>query len=204
MSQEKPKSAGRKNPASGPIVEPPRRGFLAGALAILVGGLISLFPVATGLFVFLDPLRKRDASRTKGDEEDETVDSEGYIRIASVDSLPSDGTPQFVTVIADRTDAWTYFHKQPIGAVTLCKTDDDVTAFNVECPHAGCVVAYNTDDKQYVCPCHDSTFTLEGQRSENSPSPRDLDSLQIKQKDGFVWVKYEKFQKGPAERISES
>jgi len=174
-----------------------RRGFLTVCLALLAGALVALFPLAVGLFAFLDPLRsKRSSAQGAGD-----TGLEGYYKVARLDTLPGDGTPQYVKVLADRNDAWTYFHDEPIGAVYLRRVGEEVIAFNVACPHAGCAVDFDRRADTFQCPCHNSSFSLEGQRSANSPSPRNLDTLQVKIEAGVVWVHFENFRTGMAEKV---
>lgn len=31
-----------------------------------------------------------------------------------------------------------------------------------KCPHAGCIVKYDPNTRQLICPCHDSKFDLDG------------------------------------------
>jgi menaquinol-cytochrome c reductase iron-sulfur subunit len=126
---------------------------------------------------------------------------EGYYKVAQFDSLPDGGTPQYVKVMADRTDAWTYFPDEPIGAVYLRRSGEDVIAFNVVCPHAGCAVDFDLRQQAFRCPCHSSIFSLDGKRSANSPSARNLDQLAVKVQDGQVWVQFENFRTGTAEKV---
>ncbi len=83
-----------------------RRGFLAAAVAIGVGGLAYLSPLAAGIVPFLNPLRQKG---TAGE----------FLRLAALENLPEDGTPQKIAVVADHTDAWNRFPEEPIGAVFL-------------------------------------------------------------------------------------
>src|SRR5262245_21538824 len=99
--------------------EPPRRGILAGLIAVLIGGLVSLFPLGAGALVFLDPILKRKAKPATGSDGQE--EGRPFRRVAIVDALPADGTPVQVPVIADLTDAWSREPNQPIGAVYLRK-----------------------------------------------------------------------------------
>ena len=107
-------------------------------------------------------------------------------------------------VIADRQDAWNLFPKEPIGAVYLRKTDKgEVIAFNVICPHLGCAVDYSNSSKSFKCPCHDSSFTLDGAPSNSIP-PRGMDTLEVdpaRLKQGEVWVKFENFRTGEAHKV---
>lgn len=171
----------------------PRRGFLKKAAAVVIGGVVGLVPALAGLATFLNPLRPsvKSKQRPAGFRDD------GFCKVAPFDSLP-DGVPQAFQIIADRHDAWNTYPQEPIGAVYLCKRSaDKVQAFNVTCPHAGCAVDYKAEKKAYHCPCHNSSFTLDGVRDEKSPSPRDLDSLECEiGDDGQVWVKYEDFKTG--------
>jgi Rieske Fe-S protein len=173
-----------------------RRGFLAQASAVVIGGIVALFPFATGLAVFLDPLRRKSKAAE-------------FIKVATLDELPSDGTPRPFSVVADRVDAWTEYPNEPVGAVYLRRTSEGDTpqAMTATCPHLGCFVDFNAGQKKFHCPCHDSSFEPDGTRinPEKCPSPRDLDSLEVEVRDNNeVWVKFQKFVGGKEEKIAEA
>ena len=88
--------------------------------------------------------------------------------------MPADGIPRKFAVIADRVDAWNKFPQVPIGAVYLRRTGDQtVEALNVVCPHAGGFVDYIAEKNCFICPLHDSKFSLDGKISDpKSPAPR--------------------------------
>lgn len=195
MSQQPDSAAGHGAPDFLAVPPEPRRGFVKQFLAIVVGGLAGLVPAAVGVATFLNPLRKsvKDKQRPSGS------DAEGYYSVAPLDLLSA--TPQVYKIIADRKDAWNTFPKDAIGAVYLSRAgSDEVLAFNVSCPHAGCTVAYREGKQAYHCPCHNSMFALDGQRGAESPSARNLDSLEAKIVDGIVWVKFQKFKAGCEEK----
>ena len=123
--------------------DPPRRNFLVEFWAIVTGGVVGLFPVLSGLAVLFDPLRK-----SKGAEGPELV------RITQLDSVPDDGVPRQFPVIKDRTDAWTFSPDERVGAVFLVRQpgSEDVEAFNVVCPHAGCFTGYDSANNLFQCP----------------------------------------------------
>lgn len=175
----------------------PRRNALAGIAAMAIGAIVSLFPFGAGLCFFLDPVLRRKSRGAGGESERQ------FRRVASLAALPTDGTPVQVPVIADLTDAWNREANQPVGAVYLRRNGSDVECFNAICPHAGCFVAYAADRKVFQCPCHTSSFRLDGQRILPSPSPRDMDSLKInedKLKEGEVWVQFVNYYPGHEER----
>lgn len=168
---------------------PARRNFLAAVGAVVVGGLAALAPVAASLTALLDPLRRRGGA----------VD---MLPVTRLSVLPADGRPRKFTVTADRTDAWTTLRDTPIGAVYLRRAGEEVQAFNVICPHAGCFVNVADDGSGFACPCHNSRFALDGAVSDPaSPAPRGLDSLDVEIRDGDeVWVRFQNFRTGRKEK----
>ncbi|QJD94938.1 FAD-dependent oxidoreductase [Mucilaginibacter robiniae] len=51
-------------------------------------------------------------------------------------------------------------------------------AYSAICPHMGCVVQWNNDEKSFDCPCHGSRFTCEG-KVINGPTKHDLESVAV-------------------------
>jgi menaquinol-cytochrome c reductase iron-sulfur subunit len=178
-----------------PPDDTPRRNLLTAMLATVIGGIVSLVPFGAGLAMFLDPvLKRRGKAGGAGDE-----NGKPFIRIASLDSIPADGTPVQVPVMANLSDAWYREVNQPVGAVYLRRTELGLKCYNAICPHAGCFVAYASDRKVFQCPCHTSAFETCGRRIFPSPSPRDLDELAIdeaKLEKGEVWVQFENYYPG--------
>lgn len=58
--------------------------------------------------------------------------------------------------------------------------ENELHAFTAVCPHLGCIVQWNADEKTFDCPCHGSRFTKEG-IVINGPEIEGLKKLQIKQ-----------------------
>ena len=168
----------------------PRRGFLAQAAALLLGAAAYTTPLLAGLWPFVRTPAKKNSG--------------GFRRLASKDVLPTDGTPYRVSVVDKRTDAWTHFPPEPVGAVYLRRAaDGQVTAVNVRCPHAGCFVDYDPKNNRFFCPCHKGAFSLDGTRLDRvSPSPRDLDMLDVEiRNNNEVWVRFQQFRTGTAEKL---
>jgi menaquinol-cytochrome c reductase iron-sulfur subunit len=170
-----------------------RRGFLVKLAAGAIGVVLGIFPVAAGALTILDPLIGK--KKTKGEK----------IRVATIEQLPDDGTPVRVPIVADLVDAWNREPNQPIGAVYLRREGDNVVAFNAICPHAGCFVGYASDTDVFQCPCHTSTFELDGARVMPSPSPRDLDKLVVDEDrlagTGEIWIDFVNYYPGKAQQI---
>ncbi len=170
---------------------PDRRGFLKKAAAAGLGALTLLAPVASGVMVVLDPLREKSEQST-------------LVQITSLQSLPEDGLPRKYVVVSSHVDAWNRTPAIPIGAVYLRRTGPkSVQALNVVCPHAGCFVDYVAARKGFHCPCHNSSFGLDGKVDDpKSPSPRALDELPVEiRNETEVWVRFQNFLAGHAQKI---
>ena len=165
-----------------------RRGFLAGAIALILGTAALLVPAVAGIVAFLNPLRQKGQGGQP-------------IPVTTLEMLPEGGPPRKFPVIADRVDAWNRSRNVPIGAVFLRRTGPrKVEARNARCPHLGCPVQYVESDEggKFFCPCHAASFSLSGALlDEPSPSPRPLDELTVKIKNrNEVWVEFQNFKTG--------
>ena len=167
----------------------PRRSFLTTMGAVATGAAAMLVPVGAGLASLLDPLRKR------------TTDNP-MVLVTKLSQVPEDGTPKKFTVRTDRVDAWATEADSPVGAVYLRRTDDGISALNVVCPHAGCFVGIADDGSGFACPCHLSHFDMDGMVDDPaSPSPRDMDSLEVEVRNGDeVWILFQNFLPGREEK----
>lgn len=94
------------------------------------------------------------------------------VEIADLADIPS-GKPQEIVYYRTRTDGWRKVREKTTTWVVKQK-DGKTVAFNPQCPHLGCI--YHWEDRQdsFVCPCHQSTFSLDGDVVQG-PAPRPLD-----------------------------
>jgi Rieske Fe-S protein len=169
---------------------PPRREFLKVAACAALGGCALAAPIGAAVYVLANPLRSRGNPLP--------------VRITTVAALPVNGPPKFFQVVTERRDAWTKFPARAIGAVFLRRTgENEVLAFNAACPHLGCAVEYRAARTAFYCPCHNSEFATTGVVRGKSPSRRGLDTLRAEIRDeGEVWVYFESFKAGVAEKVS--
>lgn len=167
-----------------------RRGFFKKIATTAIGAVLGLVPLASGIVFLLDPLRRSKKQRS-------------FARVASLDTLPV-GVPRRFTISGNRTDAWNRYPYEPIGAVYLIRHENDqVDAFQVICPHAGCSVDYDAQTRRFRCPCHESSFKLDGSIANpaKSPAARGLDELQVRLQEQDVLVRYQEFRQGTTEQI---
>ncbi len=60
-------------------------------------------------------------------------------------------------------------------------------ALDRTCTHLGCTVPWNAETKRFECPCHASSFTIEGSVI-SPPAPRPLDLYAVRIENGIVKV----------------
>ena len=141
--------------------------------------------VVPGLAFLADPLRR--ATVTGGDTP---------LRVASRNGIKP-GKPVKVHVVGQRHDAWLRLDRVKLGSCWLVRQQEDgpIRAFSTVCPHLGCGIDWNDKSSKFDCPCHASSFDLDG-RCLGGPSPRGLDELQVAVEGDDVKVRYQRFQVG--------
>jgi Rieske Fe-S protein len=109
------------------------------------------------------------------------------------------GQPIQLTFTDVETDA--YLRTETGGAVWVIKhSPTEATVFSPICPHMGCRSNWHPELKKFICPCHNSIFSITG-KVEGGPSPRALDTLSHKIEGGALYVQWERFETGIAKKI---
>jgi menaquinol-cytochrome c reductase iron-sulfur subunit len=90
--------------------------------------------------------------------------------------------------------------KQERSLWIVRRPDNTVVAYAPNCPHLGCGYRWSAPDKLFKCPCHGSVFDING-KVLGGPAPRSLDTLEVKQENNRVMVKFEMFQLGIAKKV---
>ena len=65
--------------------------------------------------------------------------------------------------------------------------DGGFIALSLRCTHLGCSINWEESKKRFICPCHSSSFAINGE-VENPPAPTALDYFPIKIENGIVKV----------------
>jgi Rieske Fe-S protein len=71
--------------------------------------------------------------------------------------------------------------------ILVLKTNEGVAAFSRRCTDLGCLVSWNKDREQFVCPCHQGTFDKNGVNIAGPP-PRPLDRFQVVKRGEQLYV----------------
>jgi menaquinol-cytochrome c reductase iron-sulfur subunit len=161
--------------------DPTRRRFLKIASCSMAGGGLGLAIGVPTLRLLLDPAGKQVVTTPSAP-----------LDLGPIERFVIGGQPQRVEIIAPVVkDAWTAATDVVLGAAWVQRSaPTTVEAFSAVCPHLGCAVGWT--GSAYLCPCHDSTFAVSGER-KTGPSERGLDRLPIAIKGDrleLTWVRY--------------
>ncbi len=204
----------------GTFDEQSRRKFLANA-TLAAGGVISLVlavPLVTSLIPesLLNPsksgggtwadLPKADFDKIAADGDPVKISfdfkyADGY--------FPPEDDDQFVWGIkltpeqeqgfrARRPDLYALESKVDYPIIT-----QSYVIFSSICPHLGCRFEWNlpgAPKNRFACPCHGSQFSREGEKLAG-PTPRGLDPLPFRDRDGKAQVTWIQYKSGQADRI---
>jgi menaquinol-cytochrome c reductase iron-sulfur subunit len=78
----------------------------------------------------------------------------------------------------NRVDGWKVVSEK--GTAWVVKNPDrSVTAFGPQCTHLGCAYHWEESKDEFVCPCHNSVFSLDG-KVLSGPAPRSLDRFETR------------------------
>ena len=78
------------------------------------------------------------------------------------------------------------------GVFVLRTTDTETLVLSNKCTHLGCHVNWNANGQEYICPCHDAQFGINGDVL-GGPPPRPLDRFsgdQLKVEDGTLLIHF--------------
>ena len=105
-------------------------------------------------------------------------------------------TPTKVEIVAPVIkDAWAAARDVVLGAAFIRKVGEQLDARSAVCPHLGCAVGFDRVANNYLCPCHDSRFALDGAKL-TGPSERGLDQLPLQVVNGRVLLTWERYKTG--------
>ncbi len=69
-------------------------------------------------------------------------------------------------------------YRHTLGKFFLVHPSDGLLALYWKCPHLGCTVPWDDDERRFRCPCHGSIYDYVGRRLAG-PAPRPLDLMRV-------------------------
>ncbi len=154
-----------------------RRSFFGALLAIGTAGMGALLSVPVLRYV-LYPLY----AKASGAE---------WSEVGDVSEVAENATPVRKTITFAQLDGW----REVVSAQSVYvnrKSDGTFEILSAICPHLGCSVSWQAAQTDFVCPCHGSVFQPDG-KVISGPSPRGMDRLPTRIKNGKLQVHFEFF-----------
>ncbi|MBI3609958.1 MAG: ubiquinol-cytochrome c reductase iron-sulfur subunit [Nitrospirae bacterium] len=109
------------------------------------------------------------------------------------------GDPKELSYLVTLQDGW--MKTTAVKSVwAVRQPDESVTVFSPLCTHLGCGYHWDSDDREFKCPCHNSIFDITG-RVLSGPAPRPLDRLPFKVEKERLFVIYKQFKSGTSKQI---
>lgn len=110
--------------------------------------------------------------------------SEDWIPLGPLEKIP-EGVPTTFSFVRVVENGW-----EKTGnsyGVYVVRNGENVTAFSNICTHLSCRVTWKEDVQNFVCPCHDAHFDIQG-KVISGPPPRPLDTYQAKLENGNLFI----------------
>ena len=81
----------------------------------------------------------------------------------------------------------TFFPFAGSSAVLVRKRNGELIALSAICTHLGCIVQWQKDRQEFLCPCHAGHFTADGAVT-SGPPPKPLTRLPVAVADGIITI----------------
>ena len=148
-----------------------RRDFIkvvVAALGAVIGAGIGLPTIG---YILSPVLRKQEA--------------EAWISLGAFEKIPI-GIPIYLSFTRKKENGWEKTITS-YGVYAVRKDESNIIVLSNICTHLGCHVTWHPDIQEYVSPCHDGHFDING-KVTFGPPPRPLDEFKSKVEDGNLFI----------------
>ena len=139
-----------------------RRSFYAAAIYGLQGLIAAALGIPAIIYLLVPPRMRRQSDWAEA----------GDISQLALQS------PVEMTFRRNRVDGWKVTSEKSTAWVVK-NSGNQVTAFVPQCTHLGCAYHWDQAQNEFVCPCHNSLFSIDG-KVLGGPAPRPLDRYQTR------------------------
>jgi len=162
-----------------------RRGFFQSLVSLVGGGILSLMALVPGLaYLIGTPFRKSE-------------DIQGWTPVGPLADLPKERPSQRVISVKEK-DGWQIREQNQLVFVVFDGEQPQV--LSSICPHLSCSLFYESAEKRFHCPCHNSFFDGKGTHV-TGPSPRDMDPLPSKVEGDVLYCRWVAYRSGEPDRV---
>ena len=110
-----------------------------------------------------------------------------WIPLGSLDKYPV-GTPTMFSFNRTTVNGWEKTVNS-YGAYVVRISPDKLKVFSNMCTHLSCRVNWKEEFKEYICPCHDGHFDIQGQVTAGPP-PKPLLEYETKIESGNLFIHF--------------
>jgi Rieske Fe-S protein len=167
-----------------------RRKFLNFCTGTLLAALGLLVAIPAAVYCG-GPLRRRRGAATV---------PEAFVDLGALAAIPA-GEWRLLSLEVLHEDGWKKTRvRHAVWVRRQGEGDQGITVLSAICPHLGCPINWHPDRAQFNCPCHGGLFNADG-RHTGGPPPRAMDPLDFEVRAGHLWVRWQDFKIGVAERL---
>ncbi len=143
--------------------------FATGVIGTIMGAVVGL-PV---IGYVLSPALKKQAT-------------DAWIQLGPIEDYPIN-TPIPFSFTRSKVNGWEKTVNS-YGVYVWRKSEGEVFVISNVCTHLGCRVTWHEDIQEYICPCHDGHFAIDGEVTAG-PAPRPLDRFETKIEEGNLSIR---------------
>jgi menaquinol-cytochrome c reductase iron-sulfur subunit len=150
---------------SGTSIEPSgttRRGFYMVAIYGIWAIISAAMAIPALLYLLVPPKMRRQSD---------------WVEAGDISQL-TPGQPVEMAYRRNRVDGWKVTSERSTAWVVKMP-NNQLVAYSPGCTHLGCPYHWDQAKNEFVCPCHNSVFALDG-KVLDGPAPRPLDRYQTK------------------------
>lgn len=151
-------------------ITPTRRTFYSAVIAGLGAIMTAALAAPAAAYLFMRPKSQKQSD---------------FVPAADLSQLTV-GKPEEVVFRRTRTDGWRVVNEKSTAWV-LRKDEQTVVAYTPQCTHLGCAYHWDEKENNFLCPCHTSTFSIDG-KVLTGPAPRPLDRYVTRIEDGKILI----------------
>jgi Rieske Fe-S protein len=111
--------------------------------------------------------------------------ADAWVALGPLENYPV-GEPTLFTFTRTKVNGWEKTVNS-YGVYVYRPSESEVTAFSNVCTHLSCRVNWKGDVQEYVCPCHDAHFDING-GVVSGPPPRPMDQFETKVEEGILSI----------------
>lgn len=142
-----------------------RRGFFVAAIYGFFAAIAAALGIPALAYLLLPPKVRKE---------------EEWVEVGDVGKL-SINSPVELAFHRNRVDGWKVISEKSTAWVVKQTGDrgDRIVAFGPQCTHLGCAYHWEDGQNEFLCPCHNSVFSIEG-KVVSGPAVRPLDRYETR------------------------